>query len=103
MRFYRNEEKRSNYDKYGEKGAEEVVGVDHGYIHDILIYLVGWKSGGGAQRRRKGEDVGFPFKVELQKFKRPQKTQTYKILSANHAKGRSFVHWFSPFSSRAHL
>jgi len=58
-------EKRETYDEYGEEGLEG--GGGGGGPTDIFDLFTGGMGGGrrGKHRKRKGEDVQFPLKLEL--------------------------------------
>lgn len=58
-------DKRETYDKYGEEGLEG--GRGGGGPTDIFDLFTGGMSGrrGGSRRKRKGEDVQFPLKLDL--------------------------------------
>lgn len=67
-------EKRDLYDKYGEEGLKE-GGAPSGFDEDFLAHLFGFRSFGGrggrggprgGNRKRKGEDMGFPYPVTLE-------------------------------------
>lgn len=67
-------EKRELYDKYGEEGLKE-GGAPSGFDEDFLAHLFGFRSGfpgrggrggRGGNRKRKGEDMGFPYAVTLE-------------------------------------
>lgn len=58
-------EKREKYDKYGEKGLE-AGGGGGGGANDIFSAMFGGGRGGGQRGPRKGKDVLFRLKVELE-------------------------------------
>lgn len=57
-------EKRSKYDKFGEKGLQE--GGGGGGHGDIFSAMFGGGGGGGQRGPRKGKDVHFKLKVSLE-------------------------------------
>lgn len=61
-------EKKEIYDEQGEEGLEGGGGGGGGGAHDLFDLLSGGggRGGGGRSQKKKGEDVVFPLKVELE-------------------------------------